>query len=111
MLFTDGIAAQPDALGRSAKSVRDALSDVPLPRPGEVIALVGIGASERDDLTRAREGNVTERIANGLGTAAKGVGLGGDTVGKEHAGSTFHGAGGQSPDDEALGKQGKDHGG
>src|SRR5665647_2897843 len=46
MRFPDGIAAQPDVLARSAKSVRDALSDLPLPRPGDVIALVGIGASE-----------------------------------------------------------------
>ena len=46
MLFPDGIAAQPNALGRSAKSLRDALRDLPLPHPGDVIALVGIGASE-----------------------------------------------------------------
>jgi len=46
MLFTEGIAAQPNVLARSAKSIRDALNDLPLPRPGEVIALVGIGASE-----------------------------------------------------------------
>jgi fructoselysine-6-P-deglycase FrlB-like protein len=46
MLFTEGIAAQPHVLARSAKSLRDALSDLPMPSPDEVIALVGIGASE-----------------------------------------------------------------
>ena len=46
MLFADGIAAQPNALARSAKSLRDALRDLPLPRAHDVIALVGIGASE-----------------------------------------------------------------
>ena len=46
MLFTEGIAAQPNVLARSAKSLRYALSELPLSRPGEVIALVGIGASE-----------------------------------------------------------------
>jgi fructoselysine-6-P-deglycase FrlB-like protein len=46
MLFTEGIAAQPNVLARSAKSLRDALRDLPASRPGEVIALVGIGASE-----------------------------------------------------------------
>jgi fructoselysine-6-P-deglycase FrlB-like protein len=46
MRFPDGIAAQPDVLARSAKSLRDALADLPLAHPGEVIALVGIGASE-----------------------------------------------------------------
>jgi len=46
MLFTEGIAAQPNALARSATSLRDSLSDLPPSRPGEVIALVGIGASE-----------------------------------------------------------------
>ncbi len=46
MLFTDGIAAQPNALARSAKSLSDALRDFPLPRTRDVIALVGIGASE-----------------------------------------------------------------
>ena len=46
MRFSDGIAAQPAALARSAKSLRSALGDLPLPRPGDVIALVGIGASE-----------------------------------------------------------------
>jgi len=46
MLFTDGIAAQPNALARSAKSLCGALRDLPLTRPGDVIALVGIGASE-----------------------------------------------------------------
>ena len=46
MRFSDGIAAQPAALARSAKSVLGALRDLPLPRPGDVIALVGIGASE-----------------------------------------------------------------
>jgi fructoselysine-6-P-deglycase FrlB-like protein len=46
MLFLDGIAAQPDALARSAKSLREAFRDLPLPSPGDVIALVGIGASE-----------------------------------------------------------------
>lgn len=46
MLFPDGIAAQPDVLARSAKSLRDAIDSLSLPRPGDVIALVGIGASE-----------------------------------------------------------------
>ena len=46
MLFTEVIAAQPNVLARSAKSLRDALRDLPLLRPGDVIALVGIGASE-----------------------------------------------------------------
>jgi fructoselysine-6-P-deglycase FrlB-like protein len=46
MLFTDGIAAQPNALARSAKSLCGALRDLPLTGPGDVIALVGIGASE-----------------------------------------------------------------
>lgn len=46
MLFTEGIAAQPNVLAHSAKSLRDALKDLPPSRPGEVIALVGIGASE-----------------------------------------------------------------
>src|SRR5690349_2385198 len=46
MRFPDGIAAQPDVLARSAKSLREALPDIPRPRTGDVIALVGIGASE-----------------------------------------------------------------
>jgi len=46
MRFPDGIAAQPDVLARSAKALREALPDVPRPHTGEVIALVGIGASE-----------------------------------------------------------------
>lgn len=46
MLFSDGIAAQPDALARSAKSLRDAIGSLLPPHPGDVIALVGIGASE-----------------------------------------------------------------
>ena len=46
MRFPDGIAAQPDVLARSAKALREALPDVPQPHTGEVIALVGIGASE-----------------------------------------------------------------
>jgi fructoselysine-6-P-deglycase FrlB-like protein len=46
MHFPDGIAAQPDVLARSAKSLGDALRDLPLPAPRDVIALVGIGASE-----------------------------------------------------------------
>ena len=46
MRFPDGIAAQPDVLARSAKALREALPDIPRPHPGEVIALVGIGASE-----------------------------------------------------------------
>ena len=46
MRFPDGIAAQPDVLARSAKALREALPDIPSPHPGEVIALVGIGASE-----------------------------------------------------------------
>ena len=46
MRFPDGIAAQPAVLARSAKAVRDVLPGMPRPRPGDVIALVGIGASE-----------------------------------------------------------------
>jgi fructoselysine-6-P-deglycase FrlB-like protein len=46
MRFPDGIAAQPDVLARSAKSLRDALADLLPPGLGDVIALVGIGASE-----------------------------------------------------------------
>ncbi len=46
MRFPDGIAAQPDVLARSAKTLRETLPDVPKPHTGEVIALVGIGASE-----------------------------------------------------------------
>ena len=46
MLFTDGIAAQPDVLARSAKSLGDALRDLPLPAPRDVIALVGIRAPD-----------------------------------------------------------------
>lgn len=46
MLFPDGIAAQPDVLARSAKTLRDAIPQLPAPRASDVIALVGIGASE-----------------------------------------------------------------
>ena len=46
MRFPDGIAAQPDVLARSAKALLEALPDVPRPRNGAVMALVGIGASE-----------------------------------------------------------------
>jgi fructoselysine-6-P-deglycase FrlB-like protein len=46
MLFPDGIAAQPDVLARSAKAVADRVPDLARPRPDDVIALVGIGASE-----------------------------------------------------------------
>jgi fructoselysine-6-P-deglycase FrlB-like protein len=46
MRFPDGIAAQPDVLARSAKALHESLPDVPRPHTGEVIALVGIGASE-----------------------------------------------------------------
>lgn len=46
MRFPDGIAAQPDILARSAQALREALPGLPHPRPGEVIALVGIGASD-----------------------------------------------------------------
>lgn len=46
MRFPDGIAAQPDVLARSAKALREALPDVPAPRNGDLLALVGIGASE-----------------------------------------------------------------
>jgi fructoselysine-6-P-deglycase FrlB-like protein len=44
--FPDGIQAQPDALRRSAKSLDDALRQLPGVTPDQVIALVGIGASE-----------------------------------------------------------------
>ncbi|MDR6863645.1 SIS domain-containing protein [Phycicoccus sp. 3266] len=46
MRFPDGITAQPDTLARSAKTVTDALPDLPPPAPRDVTALVGIGASE-----------------------------------------------------------------
>lgn len=46
MLFPDGIAAQPDVLARSAKAVAERVEDLARPRPEDVVALVGIGASE-----------------------------------------------------------------
>ena len=46
MRFSDGIQAQPDALRRSAKSLEDALRQLPGVQSDQVIALVGIGASE-----------------------------------------------------------------
>ncbi|MBC6458363.1 SIS domain-containing protein [Actinomadura sp. HBU206391] len=46
MHFPDGIAAQPDVLARSRETVTAALDRLAVPRPGQVIALVGIGASE-----------------------------------------------------------------
>jgi len=46
MHFSEGIGAQPDALTRSRTRVTDALSALPAPGDDEVIALVGIGASE-----------------------------------------------------------------
>jgi fructoselysine-6-P-deglycase FrlB-like protein len=46
MRFEDGVNAQPQVLARSAEAVRSGLTDVaPLP-DGELVALVGIGASE-----------------------------------------------------------------
>jgi fructoselysine-6-P-deglycase FrlB-like protein len=46
MHFAEGIEAQPDALAASLARVTAGLPGVPPPRPGQVIALVGIGASE-----------------------------------------------------------------
>jgi glutamine---fructose-6-phosphate transaminase (isomerizing) len=44
--FPDGIQAQPEALRRSAKALDDALRQLPGVTPEQVLALVGIGASE-----------------------------------------------------------------
>jgi fructoselysine-6-P-deglycase FrlB-like protein len=44
--FSDGIQAQPEALRRSAKAISEGLGQLPGVAPGQVIALVGIGASE-----------------------------------------------------------------
>lgn len=46
MLFPDGIVAQPDVLAQSAKTLREAIPHLPRPGVADVIALVGIGASE-----------------------------------------------------------------
>jgi fructoselysine-6-P-deglycase FrlB-like protein len=46
MRFEEGIHAQPHALARSAEAVRAGLRQVAGLRAGEVVALVGIGASE-----------------------------------------------------------------
>lgn len=46
MHFADGIAAQPAVLARSRASVSGALPRLGAPEPGQVIGLVGIGASE-----------------------------------------------------------------
>lgn len=46
MLFPDGIAAQPAVLARSARELAGPLDQAPTPLRGQVIALVGIGASE-----------------------------------------------------------------
>src|SRR5665647_45714 len=72
--------------------------------------LAGADPHERDDVTRAGQGQVTEGVAHGLGAAGEDVGLGGDAIRETHARSTFLGAGGQSSDDVALGEQSQDHG-
>lgn len=46
LAFPDGIRAQPEVLVRSAEAVREALREVRPVEPRDVIALVGIGASE-----------------------------------------------------------------
>jgi fructoselysine-6-P-deglycase FrlB-like protein len=46
MHFSEGIEAQPAALAGSRARVTAGLGAVPRPRPGQVIALIGIGASE-----------------------------------------------------------------
>lgn len=46
MHFSDGIAAQPATLARSHAAVSAGLADLPRPREGDVVVLVGIGASE-----------------------------------------------------------------
>ena len=46
MHFSEGIGAQPDALARSRTRVLQGLAALPTPRPDQVVALVGIGASE-----------------------------------------------------------------
>jgi fructoselysine-6-P-deglycase FrlB-like protein len=46
MHFSEGIGAQPDALTRSRARVIEGLAALPTPRPDQVVALVGIGASE-----------------------------------------------------------------
>jgi fructoselysine-6-P-deglycase FrlB-like protein len=46
MRFEDGMNAQPHSLARSAGAVTSGLQQVAGLRPGEVVALVGIGASE-----------------------------------------------------------------
>lgn len=46
MRFQEGLTAQPEVLARSASAVRAALSDVAPLAPGQLVALVGIGASE-----------------------------------------------------------------
>lgn len=53
MQFSDGIAAQPAVLARSCAAVSAAVADLPRPRAGDVIALVGIGASEHVARTTA----------------------------------------------------------
>ena len=55
MQFSAGIRAQPAALARSATSVQAAVAQLPAPRAGEVVALVGIGASEHIARGAARE--------------------------------------------------------
>jgi hypothetical protein len=46
MQFSDGIAAQPATLARSLAAVSAAVAGLPRPGTGDVVALVGIGASE-----------------------------------------------------------------
>jgi fructoselysine-6-P-deglycase FrlB-like protein len=53
--FAEGIRAQPAALAGSARAVAAALPGLPAPAAREVLALVGIGASEHAARTAAQE--------------------------------------------------------
>jgi fructoselysine-6-P-deglycase FrlB-like protein len=53
--FSDGIAAQPRALAASRAAVTAGLTGLPAPAPGDLVALVGIGASEHAARTAAQE--------------------------------------------------------
>src|SRR5215218_196453 len=55
MQFSDGIAAQPATLTRSLAAVSAAVPDLPRLRTGDVVALVGIGASEHIARTAAHQ--------------------------------------------------------
>jgi fructoselysine-6-P-deglycase FrlB-like protein len=55
MHFSEGIRAQPEALARSLARVSTDVEQLPRPRAGEVVALIGIGASEHIARGAARE--------------------------------------------------------